>query len=46
MSESLSGKIALVTGDRSGLGRSLCYRLAKLGVRVFVIDLDSITANQ
>jgi NAD(P)-dependent dehydrogenase (short-subunit alcohol dehydrogenase family) len=35
------GKVALITGAASGLGRASCKRLAAEGARVFGLDLDS-----
>jgi NAD(P)-dependent dehydrogenase (short-subunit alcohol dehydrogenase family) len=38
---SLSGKVALVTGGASGLGRATCAALAAEGVQVVVADIDT-----
>ena len=40
----LDGKVAVVTGGGSGIGESICIRLAAEGARVAVLDLDSGTA--
>jgi 2-hydroxycyclohexanecarboxyl-CoA dehydrogenase len=42
----LEGKIALVTGGGSGIGRAICVRLADEGARVAVADLDPSAAEQ
>ena len=36
----LNGKVAIVTGAASGLGRASCVTLAKAGVRVAAFDRD------
>lgn len=40
----MEGKTALVTGGGSGIGRSICLRLATEGAHVFVLDRDADTA--
>jgi meso-butanediol dehydrogenase / (S,S)-butanediol dehydrogenase / diacetyl reductase len=45
MSGRLSGKVAIVTGGGSGIGRATCLRLASEGCRVAVIDLDEESAE-
>ena len=37
----LEGKVALVTGGASGLGRATCRALAGAGAKVLVVDLDA-----
>lgn len=39
MSNMLSGKIALVTGGRGGIGRAICARFLREGATVFAADL-------
>lgn len=39
-------KIAVVTGGGHGIGRALCRRLAREGVRVVVADLDETAAKE
>ena len=46
MSNSLSGKTALVTGGGSGIGRSVCVRLASAGANVLVLDLNENAAAE
>lgn len=36
----LSGRVAVVTGGASGIGRATCARLVEAGARVLVADLD------
>jgi NAD(P)-dependent dehydrogenase (short-subunit alcohol dehydrogenase family) len=40
MSGRLSGKVAIITGGASGIGRAACLRIAGEGCHVAVIDLD------
>ena len=39
-------KIALVTGGGSGIGRSICLRLAKKNIKVLVLDLNIQAAQE
>src|SRR5215469_2641363 len=36
----LSGKVAIVTGGARGLGRAYAHRLARLGAKVAITDLN------
>jgi NAD(P)-dependent dehydrogenase (short-subunit alcohol dehydrogenase family) len=40
MSGRLSGKVAVITGGASGIGRATCLRIASEGCHVAVIDID------
>ena len=42
----LSGKVALVTGGGSGLGRSFCEAMAEFGADVACCDIDNKTAQE
>lgn len=41
----LTGRIAVVTGGASGIGRAIAVMLAECGVRVFVGDYDPVPEN-
>ncbi len=42
----LSGKIALVTGAGSGIGREIAIKCAEAGSHVYITDVNPETANQ
>src|SRR5687768_14938587 len=42
MQNSISGKVAVVTGGASGIGRATAFALAQHGARVFVGDYDPL----
>jgi NAD(P)-dependent dehydrogenase (short-subunit alcohol dehydrogenase family) len=46
MVNSLTGKVAIVTGGGSGIGESLCRELARRGARVVVADIDAENAGR
>jgi all-trans-retinol dehydrogenase (NAD+) len=48
--KNINGEIALVTGSGSGIGRLIAIKLAKLGVKLALVDIDKAnnekTANE
>lgn len=46
MADSLSEKVAIVTGGGSGIGEGLCQELARRGARVVVADINSAEAGR
>ena len=44
--QGLDGKIAVVTGGGSGLGREFCIELSKEGATVVAADVDSASADE
>ncbi|WP_026286924.1 SDR family NAD(P)-dependent oxidoreductase [Gilvimarinus chinensis] len=44
MSKKLEGKTVLVTGGGSGIGQSICLRMAQDGARVIILDLTQEAA--
>ena len=43
---SLEGKVAVVTGAGSGIGRGISLRLAEMGARIAVLDIDQNAGEQ
>ena len=42
----LEGQVAIVTGGASGIGRAVCERLAEVGARIVVADVNEEGAEQ
>ncbi len=43
---SLEGKVAMVTGAASGIGRGICLRLSELGASVALLDIDHAKSEE
>ena len=43
---SLEGKVAVVTGAASGIGRGISLRLAEMGASVALLDIDDIKGRE
>ncbi|MGS2722642.1 SDR family NAD(P)-dependent oxidoreductase [Porticoccus sp. GXU_MW_L64] len=46
MTQRFTNKTALVTGGASGIGQSVCLRLAQEGANVLILDLNQAAAQQ
>ena len=46
MKQTFEGKVTIVTGGASGLGKALCELLARCGATVIVVDIDGQGAEQ
>ncbi|MFA9559701.1 SDR family oxidoreductase [Evansella sp. AB-rgal1] len=44
--DDIKGKVAIITGGASGMGRAVAIRLAKLGVKVALLELDLEKAEE
>ena len=46
MSFNLTGKVAIVTGGGSGLGREICLSLAKAGAKIVIADINPVSGQE
>ena len=46
MTDHFKGKVAIVTGGASGIGKALCEALCQCGAQVIVADIDHSSAQQ
>ncbi len=46
MADSVTQKVAIVTGGGSGIGEALCHELARRGTRVVVADINAADAGR
>ena len=45
MAARLEGRVALITGAGSGIGKAYCLRFAQEGARVVAVDIDEERVN-
>ena len=41
-SKDISGKVVLITGAARGIGQQLAYKIASLGVKLALVDLNEV----
>lgn len=46
MAQRLEGRVALITGAGSGIGRAYCHRFVDEGARVVAVDIEEARANE